>query len=199
MPALRRDILSPAEEGRPHRCPPWFYCTFDNPLRRLIHKPAVIFEELLHPGDTAVDLGCGRGYFSLAMADIVGPAGKVVAVDVLASILLKVRARARRRKLEDRIRLHLAGPAGLDIPEKADFVLAFWMLHEVPDRRRLLADARARLKAGGFLLAAEPKLHVKEADFERTIVLAGEAGLTLLDRPRIALSRAALFGPGSPA
>jgi 2-polyprenyl-3-methyl-5-hydroxy-6-metoxy-1,4-benzoquinol methylase len=191
--------LNPAEDGHPHHCPSWLYCTFDNPLRRLIHKPDVLFDGLLHPGDTAIDLGCGRGYFSLAMARLVGPAGKIIAVDVLESILPKVRARARRKGLEDRIFLHLAGESGLGITERADFVLAFWMIHEVRERRKFLAEVAASLKPEASFLAAEPKLHVKEADFLKTIALAEEAGLVLQGRPRVAFSRAALFGRGAPA
>ncbi len=110
-----------------------------------------------------------------------------------------MRARARRKGLEDRILLHLAGEGGLGIAERADFVLAFWMIHEVRERRKFLAEVAAALKPGASFLAAEPKLHVKEADFLQTIALAGEAGLALQGRPRVAFSWAALFGRGAPA
>lgn len=40
-----------------------------------------IFDETLKPGSKALDLGCGNGYMAVAMAQLVAPNGKVVAVD----------------------------------------------------------------------------------------------------------------------
>jgi len=52
----------------PHTCPWWLGYTFDNPLRRCIHRPESTLREFISPGDTAVDIGCGLGYFSNALA-----------------------------------------------------------------------------------------------------------------------------------
>lgn len=47
-----------------------------------LHDPAQVFEALgLRPGDFLVDIGCGPGEYSLAAAEIVGPAGRVIALD----------------------------------------------------------------------------------------------------------------------
>ena len=55
-----------------HVCPWWLAYTFDNPLRRLIHKPEKIFDGLVQPGMTVMDVGCGMGYVTLGLAEIVG-------------------------------------------------------------------------------------------------------------------------------
>jgi 2-polyprenyl-3-methyl-5-hydroxy-6-metoxy-1,4-benzoquinol methylase len=68
--------------GEDHVCPWWFAYTFDNPLRRLIHPPVRIFEGLVQEGQTAVDIGCGMGYFTLGLARMVGQNGQVIAVDL---------------------------------------------------------------------------------------------------------------------
>ena len=65
-----------------HICPWWLAYTFDNPLRRYFHDPHAILKPYLQEGMTAIDLGCGMGYFSRAMAKIVGETGKVIAVDL---------------------------------------------------------------------------------------------------------------------
>ena len=71
-------------------CPWWFLFTFDNPFRRLFQDPVIILGPYLKPGDAAVDIGCGMGYFTLPLARLVGSSGYVIAVDLqkhLESIL----------------------------------------------------------------------------------------------------------------
>lgn len=63
-------------------CPWWLAYTFDHALRRLIHRPEVILAGLVRPGQTVLDLGCGMGFFSLAMARLVGEQGRVICVDL---------------------------------------------------------------------------------------------------------------------
>ena len=94
-------------------CPWWLCPTFDNPLRRLIHNPDRILAGLVRPGETALDLGCGMGYFSIPLARLVGPEGKVICVDLQEQMLAGVRRRAERAGVADRIRLHRAGTDGL--------------------------------------------------------------------------------------
>lgn len=38
---------------------------FDNPVRRALHRPEVLFGTLVRQGDTVIDVGCGPGYFSI--------------------------------------------------------------------------------------------------------------------------------------
>ena len=57
----------------------------------------------------------------------------------------------------------------------------------------MIAEIQASLKPGAKLLVAEPKRHVAEGDFARTVSIAQQAGLVLLERPRISSSHTALF------
>lgn len=50
-----------------HVCPWWLAYAFDNPLRRIFHKPEEMFAPYLREGMIAIDLGCGMGYFSISM------------------------------------------------------------------------------------------------------------------------------------
>ena len=175
-----------------HVCPWWVAYSFDNPIRRLFHSPR-LFEGLLARGQTAIDIGCGMGFFSLIMARLVGEEGQVIAIDLQEKMLQKVAKRARRAGLQSRIRLHQCKPDTLDIDASADFILASWMVHEIPDRTAFLHEVRNLLKPTGRFLIAEPKLHVTAAAFQETIDLARAAGLELCAEPRIRLSRAALF------
>jgi ubiquinone/menaquinone biosynthesis C-methylase UbiE len=176
-----------------HICPWWLAYSFDNPLRRLLHPPEKLFAGLVGPGATAVDVGCGMGHFTIGLARIVGPEGKVIAVDLQPQMLERVGRRAERAGLSDRIRLHHAGKASLELSAQADFVVASWMVHEVPDRAAFLREVAGLMKPGARFFVAEPRLHVPEEDVERTVALAQEAGLQILHRPRVAFSRAVVF------
>jgi SAM-dependent methyltransferase len=174
-------------------CPWWLCATFDNPLRRLLHNPERILGGLVQPGDTALDLGCGMGVFSIPLARLVGPSGKVICVDLQEQMLAGVRRRAERAGVAQRIRLHQSGPRGIGLVVKANLALAFWMLHEVPDQAAFLGEVRACLVPGARFLVVEPRGHVGGAAFERSVEVARAAGLRPVARPAVALSRAVLF------
>jgi len=175
-------------------CPWWLCYSFDNPLRRLFHDPERLLGPYVKLGMTAVDIGCGMGYFTLGLARLAGPEGKVIAVDLQERMLAALESRVRRAGLAERIVLHLCRPDSLGVDGPADFALAFWMAHEVPDKPRFFREIFTLLKAEGRLLLVEPKIHVAGRSFERTLAVCRETGLQLLEEPAISLSRAALMG-----
>lgn len=170
----------------------WQRQTFD-PLRRLIHNPERILVGLVQPGDIALDLGCGMGYFAPALARMVGPQGTVICVDLEERLLAEVHRRAVRAGVAERIRRHRAEAGHLGVEEPVDFALAFWVVHEVRNQAAFLAEVRACLKPGGRLLIVEPRGEVGEAAFERTLAMAGATGLVATARPVVTWSRACLF------
>ena len=169
----------------PHVCPWWGGYFIDNPIRRLLHRPERIVGPYVRPGMTVMDVGCGMGLFSLAMAKIVGDSGLVIAVDLQQKMLDVLRRRAERAAVANRIRLHKCEKDRLTVDAQADFALAFMMIHEVPDQRRLLGEIYDCLKPGGKLLVAEPKIHVPGKAFAKTVATAEALGFRGLEEPRI--------------
>lgn len=188
MRALRRYLLT----GE-HVCPWWFAYTFDNRVRRLVHPPEKVLGNWVKEGATAVDVGCGMGHFSLGMARLVGGRGRVVAVDLQQEMLDILGRRAQKAGVGDRIERHRCRADALGISVAADFVLTFWMVHEVVDRERFLHEVHDLLKAGGTYFLAEPLLHVSAKKFRDISEAVAAAGFRIVDRPRVALSRAAVF------
>ncbi len=174
-------------------CPWWLIWTFDNPLRKLLQRPEEILKGLVREGDTAIDIGCGTGYFTIPLAGMVGKNGKVIAVDLQERMLKGMEKRACKSCMNDRIIPHKCTPGSLDITERADFILAFYMVHEVPDQKHLFGEIKRILKTGGKILVVEPGFHVKADAFEKTIKTAQSCGLNLVALPRFSFSRAAIF------
>ncbi len=176
-----------------HVCPWRCAYIFDNCFRRFFHKPEKIFSPYLKEGMTAVDIGCGMGFFSIAMAKMVGENGRVISIDVQKEMLNILRKRAEKADFVSRIHTHNCKQDEIGINEEVDFVLTFWMVHEVPDKENFFKQINSSLKVQRKLLIAEPKIHVSSEDFKETLNSAQKVGLELCDTPKISLSRAAVL------
>lgn len=179
-----------------HICPWWGGYFIDNPLRRLLHNPEKIVGLYVKPGMTVMDVGCGMGLFSIAMAKMVGNQGRVIAVDLQQKMLDVLGRRAKKAGVADRIQLHRCETDRLGLQVPVDFALAFMMVHEVPDQRRLLGEIHGCLKPGGKLLVAEPKIHVPGKAFGETVALAEDVGFRAIEQPRVFGCRAVVFAKG---
>jgi SAM-dependent methyltransferase len=104
-----------------------------------------------------------------------------------------IQHRAIKAGVQERIRLHLTKADSIGINDSIDFCLAFWMIHEVPDRNHLLNEISSKLTQDGLMLIAEPRMHVSQADFNKTLEIAKNAGLSIVDRPGIFLSHSVLL------
>jgi ubiquinone/menaquinone biosynthesis C-methylase UbiE len=176
-----------------HICPWWGGYFIDNPIRRLLHNPEKILGPYVRPGMTVMDVGCGMGLFSIAMAKMVGDHGLVIAVDLQQKMLDVVRKRAEMHGVANRIRTHRCEANRLGIEVSVDFALAMMMVHEVPDQSRLLDEIHGCLKPGGKLLVAEPKIHVPGKAFAKTVTIAMELGFRPIGEPRVHGCRAVVF------
>jgi SAM-dependent methyltransferase len=179
-----------------HVCPWWIGYLLASPLRRLWHDPPRILGPLVRDGDLAVEIGPGMGFFTLDLARLVGECGRVVAVDVQPRMLARLEARSRRAGLAQRIDARLAEPGDpgtSDLHGKAALVLAFAVVHELPDAAAFFAEAARLLAPGGRMLFAEPAGHVTSAGFEAALEMAAAAGLQAVEHPAIRRCHAAIL------
>jgi SAM-dependent methyltransferase len=119
------------------------------------------------------------GFFTLPLARLVGPGGRVVAVDLQPKMLDALGRRAARAGLLDRIDLRLAKGASLgveDLHGTVDLAAAVHMVHEVPEQEGFLQQLWQALRPGGLFLLVEPKRHVSREEFDRTLAAAKSQG-----------------------
>jgi ubiquinone/menaquinone biosynthesis C-methylase UbiE len=177
-------------------CPFWLGYLLASPLRAFAHDPQKILRPHVQPGMTVLDVGSAMGFFSLPLARMVGPDGRVVCVDLQQKMLRALEKRARRAGVFERLEPVLCTPQSLCLDRRdgtIDFALAFAVVHEVPDQERLFAEIARALKLGALLLVAEPVGHVRADAFAHTEAAAAGQGFTVVERPGIKRAHAALL------
>jgi hypothetical protein len=105
-----------------------------------------------------------------------------------------LKAKIKSTALEPRIRCVQCGKASINVSEGVDFVLAFYMVHEVPDKTSLFRQLKVILSQQGKFLLVEPKLfHVSRKDFEATTKIAEAVGFRVNEGPKLPLSWSAVL------
>ena len=106
-------------------------------------------------GHTLLDVGCGPGHASVDLAEIVGPSGRVVAVDRSRRFLEALESTRLRRGLAN------IEPIEIDLDDgelpalQADGAWCRWVFAFLKHPRDLLARVAGALKPGGTLVAHE--------------------------------------------
>jgi len=165
-------------------------------MRRWLQNPQKLIGPYLKEGMTVLDVGCGPGFFSIEMARMVGASGRVIAADLQDGMLQKLRDKIQGTELEARVVLHQCGKQSIGWTEPVDFVLAFYMLHELPDQDAFFREIEALLTPDGHVFIIEPPFHVSKAAFAETLKKSQNAGLTPVAAPRVFLSKSTLLKKG---
>lgn len=165
----------------------------DTRMRRWLQNPKRILKPYIEEGMTVLDFGCGPGFFSVGLAQMVGESGRVIAVDLQEGMLQKLRDKIKGTELEKRITLHKCEENKIGISENIDFVLAFYIVHEVVNKEGLFAEIETILKPNGQLLIVEPPFHVSKKAFEETIGKAKAAGFKEVKRPKVLFNKAVVL------
>ena len=179
---------------RNHRaCPVELAGMLDLRFRRWVQNPRKILEPYIVEGMTVLDVGCGPGFFTMDMAHMVGKHGRVIAADVQEGMLQKLRRKVSGTELEHRITLHPCAENHMGITAHVDFVLAFYVVHELPSQEIFFKEIEGILKPNGKVLVVEPPFHVSKRAFAETIRTAEAAGLTPTIGPKVFFSRTAIL------
>lgn len=173
-------------------CPVERAGALDSSLRRWIQNPKKILKEYIKSGDKVLDLGCGPGFFTIDIAQLVGESGLVYAADVQDGMLDKVRKKITAHSLEN-IRVHKCEESTINLNDTVDFILAFYMVHELSDPDKTFSELKEILNPNGKLLIIEPIFHVTKQDFQSMRVRLEKAGLKIIEKPKFFFSRSILL------
>ena len=175
-------------------CPVELANSLDSKIRRWLQNPYKILSPYVKEGMVVIDVGCGPGFFSVELAKMVGKTGKVFSVDLQEGMLKKLRDKIKGTDLEGIIKLIKCDKDVINVPEKGDFILCFYMVHEVPDKEGFFGTLKKLLNEKGDLLIVEPKFfHVSKKEFDETLRKAGSAGFKAAEGPKLPFSFSAVL------
>lgn len=177
-------------------CPWWVGYLIASPIRKLWQDPALLLQSYIRAGMTVLEPGPGMGFFTLEIAKLVGPFGRVVVVDVQPRMIKGLKNRASKAGLSDRVDARVVSPGSMelaDLDAVVDFVFAFAVVHELPSTASFFSEVIRAMKSGTDLLLAEPAGHVSEAEFAEQIKVAADNGLRVVGQPSIHRCTAALL------
>lgn len=184
-------------DAKQHRvCPWWLGYFLMSPFFRGGQKPDEILAPYVHEGMAVLEPGSGMGFFTIDLARMVGKSGRVIATDIQPKMLDRLKRRAAKAGVLDRVDARLAPADSMnihDLSKSLDFTLAFAVVHEFPSAARFFAELGEASKAGASVLLAEPNGHVNPPEFDSELQAAREAGFEVVDRPSIRKCNAALL------
>jgi len=138
-------------------CPVWlrWFVELDNPFTKT-NRAAFIVETLaLSKGMTVLDAGCGPGRLTVPLARSVGPAGRVVALDIQPGMLARAKAKTAAAGYTNVEFVAAALGDGTLPVEHFDRAVLATVLGEIPNRAAALAELFRALKPGGILAIVE--------------------------------------------
>jgi precorrin-6B methylase 2 len=109
----------------------------------------------IKPGSVIADIGAGVGYHTWRLAEIVGPAGKVIAEDIQEGMIARLKKNIADRKLSN-VDIILGTPTDPKLPNNSiDLVLMVDVYHEFSDPVTMMTRIRSALKADGRVVLVE--------------------------------------------
>ena len=121
----------------------------------------------IEPGQTVLDLGCGAGTDLLVAAQMVGPTGRVIGVDMTPTMLRRARDSAEAMGLTN-VELHESLIESLPLPAAdVDIVISNGVIDLVPDKDAVFSEIDRVLRPGGRLQLADVVIHTEVSEDAR--------------------------------
>jgi arsenite methyltransferase len=121
----------------------------------------------IEPGQVVLDLGCGAGTDLLIAAQMVGPEGRAIGIDMTPTMLDRARESAAEMGLEN-VELHQGLIESLPLPdESVDVVISNGVIDLVPDKDAVFAEIDRVLRPGGRLQVADVIIHTEVSEDAR--------------------------------
>jgi ubiquinone/menaquinone biosynthesis C-methylase UbiE len=156
-------------------------------LRDLFKPRGRVLEETgIQEGDTVLDFGCGPGGYIKPLVKMVGPSGKIYALDMNPQAIRAVKNFATSNNLANIETIISDCQTGLT-DGSMDYVLLFDVLHHLPRPEAVLAEFHRVLKPDGILAMSDH--HMKDEQIKEIISVTGCFKLRTRDKNAFLFSR----------
>ena len=139
----------------------------ERPERESEEQPQLVIDALeIRPGQTIADLGAGSGYYSFRIAPLVGPTGKVLAIDIAPAMLEVIAQRASRERVDNIVTVRSSTRDPNLAPHSVDLLFMVDVYHELEYPYEVMTSVRTALKPGGRVAlieyrAEDPEVMIK--------------------------------------
>ncbi len=140
-----------------------------------IHRKNILEEVGIRPGFHVLDYGCGPGSYTVVAARMVGPTGKVHALDIHPLAIQRVQKLSAKKGLTNIQTIQSGCATGLQ-NESIDIVLLCDILHHLSEPEAVLHELHRVLKVSGTLSCNDH--HMKEDDIVSNITSGGSFKLS---------------------
>ena len=169
-------------------CPMGVAKILDSKFRKLFHNPNKILKPFIEKNITALDIGCGPGIFSIEIAELMEGTGKVISVDMQEGMLEIIKTKIIGKQIEKNIILHKCTQDSINVKENVDFVLMFYVIHEVPDKEKLFNEIIPIINKNGLIMIVEPGL-ISKKEFNGIVNYIKNNGFKEFKKLKIPLSK----------
>jgi ubiquinone/menaquinone biosynthesis C-methylase UbiE len=131
-------------------------------VRDLLQPPLEVLKELgIRAGFHVLDYGCGPGSYIIPLAGLIGPTGRIYALDIHPLAVKMVNRRAAKNHLANVVTIQSDGRTGLP-DQSLDAVLLFDVFHDLEQPGVVLRELNRVLKPEGVLSFSDH--HLSEQD-----------------------------------
>ncbi len=130
----------------------------------------VLKEAEIAPGSVVLDFGCGPGGYIVPLEKLVGPAGKIFALDINPLAIREVKKIAKRKGFENIETIESDCRTGL--PDKSvDAILLYDVFHDLAHPDKVMLELCRVLKDEGILSFSDH--HMKEEEIVEGVTGSG--------------------------
>jgi SAM-dependent methyltransferase len=115
---------------------------------------ALLAKVAVPPGAACLDVGCGGGDVTFDLANLVGPRGRVLGVDIDATQIEQARREAHERNLQN-VQFATCDVTKWQPDEPFDVIYLRFLLTHLRDPSALLASLSGHLRAGGVMIVED--------------------------------------------